>query len=281
MVDFDFGQKTVQNNGSQELTEIVDASTYANPKILKRESAYKKYWSKDMYSHITSKSFKDRIEDKLFDIKDGVIANKGANLAMLGGFGFSLFTNYLSGTIAGEHHFTYSGIDWVSFLSEAIPHAIVSGIILWDTYTKAGLSKKDRWINMALVGATTTLLSLGIYKPFRDIISNHYLDIGNPAGKATLKAQLWLIGEYMILSSTATYYILKKFGRLELMKKRKREVEANLAVNTLMNNETVVNYDVKNAVDEIVDKYINQEYARKRNGHSVHGNSVIENAIAV
>lgn len=272
--------KSLYHNSTPELAGIVDSSTIvdssaeADSRLERLLSGYSLKDADPKYSasgQSKYRHFKDTIETKFRDVKDAVIENKAANLASLGGLALSLATNYISGTYAGEHHMSYSGIDWTSFIFEVIPHATTSGIIMYKTYRNQGLSRKDTLKNMGVVLAVTTALTFSLYKPLRDVLSNHFLDLGNPAGLATLKAQLSLMAEYILVSSTVSYLTLKAFKRLpkDLLSKeqKKKDILTELMQNMAKVDES--NDETRKVVDEVTKDYFKQNPVHRKNGNLV------------
>jgi len=252
-----------------ELTEVVDKSVDKNSYTISQAVSPDIIYDNPKYTYF--KSFKNNIETRLNGVKNAIIENKAANIASLGGLAVGLATNYLSGKYAGKHHFTYSGIDWTSFIFESLPQSVTSLVIIYETYRKQGLSKRDTWKNIAVVGALTTVLSLGVYKPLRDIFSNYFMDIGNQAGWATLKAQLSLMTEYILLSSTVSYFTLKLIGRLpkDLKEKerKKAEIISNIMTNNIKANESSA--EIQKNVEDVIENYFKQNPTSRKNGHSI------------
>jgi hypothetical protein len=187
------------------------------------------------------------------------IDNPAVYKAMIGGTTLSFFSNSAGAEYAANHNFTFNGIDLTSFIFEVIPHLCTSAYIFWTESRKAGRSRKDTMMDMFIVGAVTIPLSVLVYRPLRNIVSNNLMYNGVAPEKATLRAQAELIWGYMVLATATSNYALKKLNRLGWKEEALKDMEASKREISMIVDEVIIDFkkkkdyiDKNNHIDNVI-----------------------------
>jgi len=138
--------------------------------------------------------------------------------AMIFGMSSSILGNQLGAESATEKGYSNTLIEWISYGWELGFHVGISG----GVYTLLAMLKGDslKKISRDLVELTivTTPIQLGPYAFGRNMIADDLISQGMIPEKATVSAQLWLLGPYVL---TAKYTAKSLVPRLETYLKKK------------------------------------------------------------
>ena len=155
--------------------------------------------SNNLTNPTSKKGFFNSISRYYNNTIDLIIKNKNVNIALVAGTFTSVTFNILSAYYADKHGFNTSGIEWISYAGETISHSIVSAATFLYFSKFNGKSFKKR-VNELLFKITpvTFAISIGVYRPLRNMITDYLMSGGMPPEGATPIAQLALLPFYLI-----------------------------------------------------------------------------------
>jgi len=125
--------------------------------------------------------------------------HRSRNIALTTALGVSIVSNAIGAHYANVHNYGIEGIDNTSFWSEVLPHAVISGttFILSSKYIDK-ITLKQSLSELSKLAVVSTAITLLLYKPARDYLSDCYMATGTIPAFATPKAQGVLFPFYAI-----------------------------------------------------------------------------------